>query len=98
MDRRFAILLAIATIVSIYEVVSNNNEKQQKGRENSAEQNDADSFKQFEDAEEEPAYKYSEEAQQQNDREDEEVQIREPAGHGPIKPPINMPPITFAFW
>jgi hypothetical protein len=101
MDKRFAILLAIATIISIYEVLSNGSTQPNKGADKSVEQDDDDDtiIKSIDDLVEEgesesPAYKYSEEAQQQ----EEEVQIREPSRHGTPKMPINMPPVRFEFW
>nr|AVA09701.1 putative effector protein [Heterodera avenae] len=87
MDRRFTIFLMIALVTSIYEVLSN-------GHANEGD----DSFKQFDDLEEEPSYKYSTEAQKGFGVEEEEVTIREPSGaRDSFKLPINMPPVKFAF-
>lgn len=97
MDRKFVILLCVVTIFSIYEVLSNNNADYNN---NNKEEETKDSFKQFdEEFEEQPAYKYTNDAQKLQD--DEQVPIREPTRHDTktgFKPPINMPPIKFAFW
>ena len=99
MDKIFVILLATTTIISIYEVVSNENTQLKEGDEAKT-QNEKDSFSQFDEVNnEEPSYKYSEEAQEEG-REDE-LKIREPTREKPkgaFKPPINMPPVKFAFW
>nr|Q9BN19.1 RecName: Full=Putative esophageal gland cell secretory protein 6; Flags: Precursor [Heterodera glycines]AAG21336.2 hypothetical esophageal gland cell secretory protein 6 [Heterodera glycines] len=87
MDRRFTVFLVIALVTSIYEVLSNGN------------LNDGDdSFKQFDELEENPAHKYSKEAQKGFEMEEEEVTIREPSGtKESFKLPINMPPVKFSF-
>lgn len=93
MDKRFTAIVVISLLISVYEVFSNGNNGDEHEKDNS--------FKQFDDSdEEEPSFKYSKDAQRDLAAgEEEEVMIREPAGaKKTFKPPINMPPVKFAFW
>lgn len=87
LDKKFVTLLSVVLIISLYEILIRGD----------SEDTNEDSFKQFEDVEE-PSYKYSKEAQDDVES-DDAVKIREPTGSKEaFKPPMNMPPVTFAFW
>ena len=95
MNRNWAIFFAILAVLSIKEAFINGHVKHGE--------TSAEDFSEF-DSEEPAAHKYSQQANEafDNDNNDEEVEIRDPSGYAsPGKPftvPLNSPPIKFSYW